>query len=110
MKDAAMALVNIGADGRPLRGENYQYPNSQMKAAGPYSDDEYKMIYSMQLGNNSSKGQFEVVKIIMLKLDHEERLKEVFRKAFAKTVGAGSARAAKAMKETKRYFDKFDLY
>ena len=110
MKDAAMALVNTGADGRPLRGENYQYPNSQMKAAGPYSTDEYKMIYSMQLGNNSSKGQFEAVKIIMLKLDDEERLREVFRKAFAKTVGAGSARAAKAMKETKRYFDKFDLY
>ena len=87
-------------------------PRSETNVSGPDADDEYKMSHLMSV-YDSDTGAAERKKTdaffeIIEGTDDEDILKTVFRNAFKHVIGIQDAEPE--LKETKKYFNKFDLY
>ena len=100
---AIKELMRAAAGGKE---NEFMFPNTQMWVNGPDSDDEYKMMYRMELDEDTPDDATESALDIIRETDDEDILKEIFRTAFAKVAKISGA----SVKETKEYFKKFDLF
>jgi len=95
-----------------MRGEaggkenEFMFPNTQMWVNGPDGDDEYKMMYTMELDEDTPDDASESALKIITETDDEDLLKKMFRMAFAKVAKIPGANLA----ETRKYFHKFDFF
>ena len=97
MRDAAG-----GAEGE------FMFPNRSMWVNGPDSDDEYKMMFGMELDDDDSDEIVKNAHKIMAETDDEDKLKEIFRTAFAKVGKIPGAKAS--ITEIREYFNKYDFF
>ena len=102
---AVSILMRDAAGG--TEGE-FMFPNRSMWVNGPDSDDEYKMMFGMELDDDASDEVVDNAHKIIAETDDEEQLKEIFRTAFAKVAKVPGAK--KTLGEVKDYFRKFDLF
>ena len=86
----------------------FAYPYRSMWANGPDSDDEYRMMFGMELDNDTPDEVVENAQKIITETDDEDQLKEIFRTAFAKVAKVSGAKAT--VTEVKQYFRKFDFF
>ena len=77
-----------------------------MYVNGPDSDDEYKMMFGMNLSDDDPDSVVNNAHKIIVETDDEDQLKEIFRTAFAKVAKISGA----SLTETKKYFNKFNLW
>ena len=92
--------MRAGAGGKQ---DDFPFPNREMWVNGPDSDDEYKMMFRMEVGDSTPDNVIESAWEIISENDDEDNLKEIFRTAFAKVAKIKGASVA----ETKQYFAKF---
>jgi len=96
-----LMAAGTAVDGEPSEG--YFWPNPQVWVNGPDSDDEYLMMFRMELDDGDSDQTVRNAFDILEDNDDEDKLKEIFRTAFAKVAKIKGASVA----ETKQYFAKF---
>ena len=102
---AVSTLMRDAAGGEP---DEFAYPYRTMWANGPDSDDEYKMMFGMELDDDSPDEVVENAHKIIAETDDEDQLKEIFRTAFAKVAKVSGTKAT--VTEVKQYFRKFDFF
>ena len=102
---AVSDLMREAAGGEP---DEFAYPYRTMYANGPDSDDEYKMMFGMDLDNDSPDAVVNNALKIITETDDEDTLKDIFRTAFAKVAKVSGAKAT--VTEVKQYFGKFDFF
>lgn len=103
---AVKELMRDAAGGAP---DEFAYPYSSMWVNGPDSDDEYKMMFGMQLDQDTPDEVVGNAHKIMAETDDEDQLKEIFRTAYIK-VAKISTTTTPSLSELKVYFDKFDIF
>jgi hypothetical protein len=84
----------------------FKFPNSSMWAGGPDGDDEYRMVFSMKVDEENDEAIVRNGWKIATETDDEDKLKEIFRTAFAKVAKIPGA----SINETRDYFKKFDYF
>jgi hypothetical protein len=84
----------------------FHYPYASMWVNGPDSDDEYKMMFGMHLSDSDPDQVVNNAHKIITETDDEDELKALFHTAFAKVAKIPGA----TIKETKKYFRKFNLF
>ena len=100
-RDYFLEVRRLMAGGEPSEG--YFWPNPQVWVNGPDSDDEYLMMFRMELDDGDDDQTINNAFEILEDNDDEDKLKEIFRTAFAKVAKIKGASVA----ETKQYFAKF---
>ena len=84
----------------------FAYPNSTTYASAVDSDDEFKITFEMDLDEDTPEEVANNALTIATDVDDEDQLKEIFRTAFAKVAKI----SGETLKETREYFNKFDLW
>ena len=102
-RDYLVAVSNLMRAGAGGKQDDFPLPNREMWVNGPDSDDEYKMMFRMEVGDSTPDNVIESAWEIISENDDEDNLKEIFRTAFAKVAKIKGASVA----ETKQYFAKF---
>ena len=102
-RDYLIAVSNLMRAGAGGKQDDFPLPNREMWVNGPDSDDEYKMMFRMEVGDSTPDNVIESAWEIISENDDEDNLKEIFRTAFAKVAKIKGASVA----ETKQYFAKF---
>ena len=107
-RDYLIAVSNLMREAAGGEEGEFAYPYRTMYANGPDSDDEYKMMFGMDLDNDSPDEVVNNALKIITETDDEDQLKEIFRTAFAKVAKVSGAKAT--VTEVKQYFRKFDFF
>ena len=102
-RGAVKQLMRQAAGGEENK---FHYPYASMWVNGPDSDDEYKMMFGMHLSDSDPDKVVNNAHKIMTETDDEDLLKELFHTAFAQVAKIPGA----TIKETKKYFRKFNLF
>ena len=107
-RDYLIAVSNLMREAAGGEEGEFAYPYRSMWANGPDSDDEYRMMFGMELDNDTPDEVVENAQKIITETDDEDQLKEIFRTAFAKVAKVSGAKAT--VTEVKQYFRKFDFF
>ena len=105
-RDYLIAVSTLMRDAAGGEEGEFAYPYRTMWANGPDSDDEYKMMFGMELDNDTPDEVVENAQKIITETDDEDQLKEIFRTAFAKVAKI----SGQSVTETRKYFKKFDIF
>ena len=105
-RDYLMAVTTLMRDAAGGEEDEFAYPYRTMWVNGPDSDDEYKMMFGMQLDDDTSDDVVNNAHKIITETDDEDQLKEMFRTAFAQVAKIPGA----TINETKKHFSKFNLW
>ena len=105
-RDYLIAVSTLMRDAAGGEEGEFAYPSRTMYADGPDSDDEYKMMFGMNLDNDTPDEVVENAQKIITETDDEDQLKEIFRTAFAKVAKI----SGQSVTETRKYFKKFDIF
>jgi len=105
-RDYLMAVTTLMRAAAGGEEDEFAYPYRTMWVNGPDSDDEYKMMFGMQLDDDTSDDVVNNAHKIITETDDEDQLKEMFRTAFAQVAKIPGA----TINETKKYFSKFALW
>ena len=102
-RGAVKQLMRQAAGGEENK---FHYPYASMWVNGPDSDDEFKMMFGMHLSDDDPDQVVSNAHKIITETDDEDELKALFHTAFAKVAKIPGA----TIKETKKYFRKFNLF
>jgi len=105
-RDYLIAVSNLMREAAGGEADGFAYPYRTMWANGPDSDDEYKMMFGMNLDDDTPDEVVENAHKIIAETDDEDQLKDIFRAAFAKVAKIPGENLA----EAKNYFRKFDFF
>ena len=105
-RDYLMAVTTLMRAAAGGEEDEFAYPYRTMWANGPDSDDEYKMMFGMQLDDDTPDDAVNNAHKIITETDDEDQLKEMFRTAFAQVAKIPGA----TINETKKHFSKFNLW
>ena len=81
----------------------FMFPRTSMWVKGPDADDEYQMMYKMDMDEDTPDDATQSALEIITETDDEDILKEIFRTAFAKAAKIPTA----SIKEVRDYFKQF---
>ena len=107
-RDYLIAVSNLMREAAGGEPDEFAYPYRTMWANGPDSDDEYKMMFGMELDNDTPDEVVENAQKIITETDDEDQLKEIFRTAFAKVAKVSGVKTT--VTEVKQHFKKFDFF
>ena len=107
-RDYLVAVSILMRDAAGGEEGEFAYPSRTMYANGPDSDDEYKMMFGMELDNDTPDEVVENAQKIITETDDEDQLKEIFRTAFAKVAKVSGVKTT--VTEVKQHFKKFDFF
>jgi len=107
-RDYLIAMKELMRDAAGGKENEFMFPNTQMWVNGPDSDDEYKMMYRMELNEDTPDDASESALKIITETDDEDLLKKMFRMAFAKVAKIPGGKATTT--EVKQHFKKFDFF
>jgi len=105
-RDMHIAVRSLMREAEGSKEGEFNYPYSNLYTSGPDSDDEYKMVFKMHLDDDTDDETVGNAWEIVKETDDEDKLKEIFRTAFAKVAKVPGA----SIKETREYFKKFDIF
>ena len=105
-RDYLIAMKELMRDEAGGKENEFVFPYTQMWVNGPDSDDEYKMMYRMELDEDTPDDASESALKIITETDDEDLLKKMFRMAFAKVAKI----PGENLSEAKNYFRKFDFF
>ena len=105
-RDFNLAIRKLMRDEAGGAEGDFAYPNSETWVGGPDADDEYKVEFGMRLTESDPDAVVDNAHTIIVETDDEDILRAIFLKAFAQVLKIPGA----AVSETKRYFNKFNLF
>ena len=105
-RDYMIAVSNLMRQATGIEEGEFAYPNRSMWTNGPDSDDEYRMMFVMELQEGDGDEVVKNAHKIIAETDDEDQLKEIFRTAFAKVAKI----SGQSVTETRKYFKKFDIF
>ena len=105
-RDFNLAIRNLMREEAGGVAGEFAYPNSETWVAGPDADDEYKVEYSMRLTDSDPDEVVENAHKIIVETDDEDIQRNIFLKAFAQVLKLPGA----SVNETRKYFNKFNIF
>ena len=105
-RDYAVAVRMLMRDAAGGKEGEFSYPTSRMMVSRPDADDEFQMRFIMELDDDDPDEVVMNAHQIILETDDEETQRDIFLRAFAKAAKLPGA----SVNETRKYFNKFNIF